>query len=130
MFLGCVVSVVANASHGQDRTAEAQTFQRMHHELWVGRAAERCLHVTSCVVCVNVRVSVSKCITRAGLAGHPNSAWMLLAVSGEGDAPHPEPLPPGRPSVCVGRARQMACWKDPHQCSFEKVYGEVYVMDF
>ena len=59
----------------------------MHHQRCVGRAAERCLDATSSVVCVGVGVCVPKCATSAGLAGHPNGAWMLLAVSGGGDAP-------------------------------------------
>ena len=48
MILVCVVFkfVVPNAPHGQDRAAEAQTLQRMHHERWVGRAAERCFDAT------------------------------------------------------------------------------------
>ena len=59
MFLVCVVFVAPNAPHEQDRTAEAQTFQRMHHHRWVGRAAERCLDATaSSVVCVGVGVCV------------------------------------------------------------------------
>ena len=80
MFLVCVVFVVPNAPRGQNRTAEAQTFQHMHHERWVGRAAERCLDTTSSVVCVGVGVCVPKCTTSAGLAGQPNGAWMLLAT--------------------------------------------------
>ena len=59
MVLVCVVFVVSNAPHEQDRTAEAQTFQRMHHRRLVGRAAERCLDATtSSVVCVGVGVCV------------------------------------------------------------------------
>ena len=81
MFLVCVVFVVPNAPHGQDRTAEAQTFQRMHHHRWVGRAAERCLDMLLLAVkCVLVLVCVPKCTTSARLAGQPNGAWMLLAV--------------------------------------------------
>ena len=61
MFLVCVVFVVPNAPHEQDRTAETQTFQRMHHQRWVGRAAERCLDATTrSVVCVGVGVCVPK----------------------------------------------------------------------
>ena len=57
MFLVCVVFVVPNAPHGQDRISEAQTFQRMHHQRWVGGAAERCLDATtSSLVCVGVGV--------------------------------------------------------------------------
>ena len=60
-FLVCVVFVFPNAPHGQDRTAEAQTFQRMRHQRWVGRAAERCLDATTrSVVCVGVDVCVPK----------------------------------------------------------------------
>ena len=80
MFLLRFVFIVPNAPHGQDRTAEAHTFQRMHHERWVGRAAEWCLDANSSVVCVGVGVCVPKCTTSAGLSGHPNGAWMLLAV--------------------------------------------------
>ena len=77
MFLACVVFVVP---HKQDRTAEAQTFQRMHHQRWVGRAAERCLDATtSSVVCVGVGVCVPKSTTSTGLAGQPNCAWMTAA---------------------------------------------------
>ena len=66
MFLVCVVFVV---KHEQDRTAEAQTFQRMHHQRWVGRAAERCLDATtSSVVCVGVGVCVPKCTTSSLLS--------------------------------------------------------------
>ena len=80
--------VVPNAPLEQDRTAEAQTFQRMHHERWGGRAAERCLDATtSSVVCVGVGVCVPKCTTSTGLAGQPtvigwqpHGAWMVLAV--------------------------------------------------
>ena len=81
MLLVCVVFVVPNAPHGQDRTAEAQRFQRMHNQRWVGTAAERCLDATSSsVVCVGVGVCVPKCTASAGLAGQTNGAWMLLAV--------------------------------------------------
>ena len=59
-FLACVVFVVLNALHGQDRTAEAQTSQRMHHERRVGRAAERRLDATIAVLCVLVLVCVSQ----------------------------------------------------------------------
>ena len=61
MFLVCVVFVVP---HEQDRTAEAQTFQRMHQQRLFGRAAERCLDATtSRVVCKGVGVCVLKCTT-------------------------------------------------------------------
>ena len=76
----------------------------MHHEHWVGRAAELCLDGTSSVVCVGVDVC-------AGLAGQPNGAWMLVAVSGGATRPPPNPPHPGRPSVCVGRG--------PTQCALE-----------
>ena len=51
MFLVCVVFVVVvpNALHGHNETAEAQTFLRMHHQPWVGRAAEQCLDATIAV---------------------------------------------------------------------------------
>ena len=56
-------------------------FQRMHHQRWVGRAAEGCLYATtrSSVVCVGVGVCVPKCTTSTGLAGQPNCAWMAGA---------------------------------------------------
>ena len=61
MCLVCVVFVVPNAPNERDRTAEAQTFQRMHHRRWVGRAAEWCLDATtSSEVCVGVGVCVPK----------------------------------------------------------------------
>ena len=47
MFSVCVVFVVPNAPHEQDRIAEAQTFQRIHPQRWDGRAAERCLDANS-----------------------------------------------------------------------------------
>ena len=52
----------------------------MHHQRWVGRAAERCLDATSSVACVGVGVFIPKFTTSAGLAGQQNGAWMLLAV--------------------------------------------------
>ena len=113
MFLVCVVFVVPNAPHEQDRTAEAQMFQRMHHRRWGGRAAERCLDATtSSVVCVGVGVCVPKCNTSSALAGQPNGAWMLLAVLGGGRRASPRTPPPRTPfsvrwqgpdKVCVGR---------------------------
>ena len=80
MFLVCVVFVVLNAPHRQDRTAEAQTFKRMHHQRWVGKPAEGWLYATtSRVECVGVRACVPKCTTSTGLAGQPNCAWMAAA---------------------------------------------------
>ena len=77
-----------------------------------------------CVVCVvwwyvcSVR---PKCPTSAGLAGQPNSAWMLLAVSGGGHAPPPERPPPGTPFSVRCQGPDSVRWKDPHQCTLENV---------
>ena len=58
LFSVCVVFVVP---HEQERTAEAQTFQRMHYQRWVGRAAEWCLDsTTSSEMCVGVSACVPK----------------------------------------------------------------------
>ena len=46
----------------------------MHHQRWVGRAAERCSDAISSIMCVGVGVCVSRCTTSAGLAGQPNGA--------------------------------------------------------
>ena len=77
----------------------------MHNQRWVARAAERCSDATNSVVCV-VGVCVPKCTTSAGLAGHPNGAWMLLAVSGGHPPPPVTPFSvrwQGPDTVCVGR---------------------------
>ena len=107
MFLVCVVFVVPNASHEQDRTAEAQTFQRMHHQRWVGRPSERCLDATSSrAVCVAVGVRPK--MNHEHWVGREAERCLDARSSVGGGAPPPPGTPfsvrwQGPDTVCVGR---------------------------
>ena len=79
---------------------------------------------TSSVLCVGVGVC-------AGLAGQPNGAWMLVAVSGGGATRSPPtPPPPGRPSVCVGRGPTQCALEGPPPVCVRKRTWKKYVQDF